>query len=172
MQNIDEILPVILHTAILKRPPFFCFLRYRPTFWCVTLFWVVLWVCKRNWAKTFFYLEIMGWAYMPTPAWNKLYQSLRGIGLNTMNSLFPSPLRNCMLYYVSYNVSYNLFYNLFIHNINFCIILIFYFLVSFSLYSSYIFHFLCTFFFLVFSLKFCSIFCYSNIFLFLILSLA
>ena len=25
MQNIDEILPVILHSAILKRPPFFLF---------------------------------------------------------------------------------------------------------------------------------------------------
>ena len=28
MQNIDEILPVILHLTILKRPPFFCFSRF------------------------------------------------------------------------------------------------------------------------------------------------
>ena len=63
MQNIDEILPVILHSAILKRPPFFCFLRQRPAFWCVTLFLIALRVCKRNWAKTFFFLEIIGGAY-------------------------------------------------------------------------------------------------------------
>ena len=83
MQNIDEILPVILHSAILKRPPFFCFLRQRPAFWCVTLFLIALRVCKRIWAKTFFFLEIIGGHICPPlpPAWNKLYQSPRGIGL-------------------------------------------------------------------------------------------
>ena len=39
---------------------------------------------QRNWAKTFVSLGIIGWAYMPTPAWNKLYQSPRGIGLKVL----------------------------------------------------------------------------------------
>ena len=30
MQNIDEILPVILHSSILKRPSFFCFFEIKP----------------------------------------------------------------------------------------------------------------------------------------------
>ena len=67
MQNSDEILPVILHLTILKRPPFLCFSRKRPGFWCVALFWVVVWVCKRNWANKIFFLEIIGGAYMPPP---------------------------------------------------------------------------------------------------------
>ena len=41
-------------------------------------------MCKRNWAKTFFSLEIIGGHISPSPsAWNKLYQSPRGIGLST-----------------------------------------------------------------------------------------
>ena len=32
MQNIDEILPVILHSAILKRPPFFLFFQVETWF--------------------------------------------------------------------------------------------------------------------------------------------
>ena len=44
-------------------------------FWCVTLFWVVVWVCKRNWAKNFFPLEI------PPHVLNKLDLIPRKIGL-------------------------------------------------------------------------------------------
>ena len=37
---------------------------------------------QKELGKNLFFLEIMGWAYMPTPAWNKLYQSPHGIGLS------------------------------------------------------------------------------------------
>ena len=56
-----------VHTKAIAALTQFC------DFFCVTLFWVVLWVYKRNWFKIFFPLEIIGWAYMPIPAWNKLY---------------------------------------------------------------------------------------------------
>ena len=65
MQNVDEILPVILHASILKRPPFFLFFEIKPySLACNPIFGSFRGVQKELGKNRFF-----------PPAWNKLYQS-------------------------------------------------------------------------------------------------
>ena len=60
MQNIDKILPVILHSAMLKRPPFFCFFEIETYFLaCNPIFGSTMGVQKEL-DKNFFFLEIIG----------------------------------------------------------------------------------------------------------------
>ena len=68
MQNIDEILPVILHTAILKRPPFFLLFEVETWFLvCNPILGSCLSVQKELGKKLFFPRNHRGGIYPPPP---------------------------------------------------------------------------------------------------------
>ena len=67
MQNIDEILTVILHSAILKRRPFFLFFEVGTCFFVSNPILGSCFGVQKELGKKHFFLEIIGGAYMPPP---------------------------------------------------------------------------------------------------------
>ena len=68
MQNIDEILPVILHSSILKRPPFFLFFEINPySLVCNPIFGSSRGVQKELGKNLFFPRNHRGGIYAPPP---------------------------------------------------------------------------------------------------------
>ena len=84
MQNIDKICPAYLSRRFLKRPPKFLFFEIETCFFvCNPIFGSSMSV-QKGLSKKSFPRNHRGGAYKPPPpAWNKLYQSPRGIELSS-----------------------------------------------------------------------------------------
>ena len=80
MQIVDEIFPANLNRRIKNGRHILYFDKKTWFLVCNLIFGRFLGV-QMELGKNLFFLEIIGWEYMPTPAWNTLYQSPRGIGL-------------------------------------------------------------------------------------------